>query len=77
MAMKAKLTRVDDGAVLVLDKPLLDRLNLAADAEVELSTDGDVLTMTPIRDAERQRLFEQSAAKVLEKHAGLFDRLSK
>ena len=77
MAMKAKLTRVDDGAVLVLDKPLLDRLNLAADAEVELSTDGDVLTMTPVRDAERQRLFEQSAAKVLEKHAGLFDRLSK
>lgn len=77
MGMRAKIKRVDEETVLVLDQPLLDRLGLDVDGEVELSTNGDVLTVTPIRDADRDRLFEESAAKVLEKHAGLFQRLSK
>jgi antitoxin component of MazEF toxin-antitoxin module len=75
--MKAKLTPVDEGAMLVLDRPLLQKLGLGGDAEVELSTNGDVLTVTPVRDEERERLFRESADKVLQKHAGLFRRLSK
>ena len=77
MNMKAKLTRVDEGAVLVLDRPLLEKLGVDSDGEVELCMNGDVLTVTPVREAERERLFQQSAAKVLQKHAGLFERLSK
>ena len=75
--MKAKLTRVDEGAVLVLDRPLLEKLGLEDDSEVELAMNGDVLTVTRARDAEREHRFRQSAEKVIEKHAGLFERLSK
>ena len=75
--MKAKIKRVEEGVTLVSDQPLFDQLGLADGAEVELSTNGDVVTVTPVRDEDRERRFRQSAEKVIEKHAGLFDRLSK
>lgn len=64
--MKAKLTRVDEGERLGLD-----------DADLDLATNGDVLTVTPDRDAEREHRFRQAAEKVIEKHVRLFERLSK
>lgn len=75
--MKATIKRVEGGVLLVSDQPLLEKLGVDSDGEVELSMNGDVLTVTPIRDAESERLFERSAAKILQKHAGLFERLSK
>lgn len=75
--MKTKLTPVAEGAVLVLDETLLEKLGLQGNSEVELSTNGDSLVMTPVRDAERERRFRESAARVTEKYAGLFQRLSK
>jgi len=57
MIMKTKLTRVDEGAALLFDRPLLEKLGLHDDAEVELSMSGDVLTITPVRDAVREQLF--------------------
>ena len=73
--MKATIKRVEEGVTLVSDAPLF--ADLEDGTEVELSMNGDVLTVTPVRDPERERLFEQAAAKVLAKHAGLFERLSK
>jgi antitoxin component of MazEF toxin-antitoxin module len=75
--MKGKIKRIAEGVLLVSDEPLLDQLGLDDDSEVELSTNGDVLTVTPIRDLEREHLFRQAAEQVLETHAGLFRRLSK
>jgi len=74
--MRKKLTRVGSNVALVLDKPLLKQLGLAENAEVELSTNGDVLVMTPVRDVVRQRRFRESAGKITGKYAGVFRRLS-
>lgn len=74
--MRKKLTRTGNSVALVLDKPLLEQLGLDADGEVELSTNGDVLVVTPIRDAVRERKFRKSAEKIASKYAGLFRRLS-
>ena len=74
--MKKKLTRSGNSVALVLDKPLLEQLGLEENAEVELSTNGDVLVVTPVRDVVRQRRFRKSAEKITEKYAGLFRRLS-
>jgi antitoxin component of MazEF toxin-antitoxin module len=74
--MKKKLSRTGNSVALVLDKPLLEQLGLDENSEVELSTNGDVLVMTPVRDAIRERKFRKSAEKIATKYAGLFRRLS-
>ena len=75
--MKKKLTRTGNSVALVLDKALLERLGLDETSEVELSTNGDVLVVTPVRDAAREKRFRKSAEKVANRHAGLFRRLAK
>lgn len=73
--MRKKLTRTGNSVALVLDKPLLSQLGLDEASEVEVSTNGDVLVVTPVRDAPRDRKFKKSAEKITAKYAGLFRRL--
>src|SRR6266567_1635961 len=74
--MIKKLTRTGNSVALVLDKPLLEHLGLDENAEVELSTNGQVLVVTPRRDPARERKFRKSVEKINQKYAGLFRRLS-
>jgi antitoxin component of MazEF toxin-antitoxin module len=74
--MIKKLTRTGNSVALVLDKPLLDQLGLDENAEVELSTNGQVLVVTPTRDPARERKFRKSLDKINQKYAGVFRRLS-
>lgn len=74
--MIKKLTRTGNSIALVLDKPLLDELGLDENAEVEVSTNGQVIVITPKRSAARARRFRDTADKINRKYAGLFKRLS-
>ena len=74
--MIKKLTRTGNSVALVLDKPLLDQLGLDENAEVELSTNGQVLVITPKRSAARERKFREVVAEINREYAGLFRRLS-
>jgi antitoxin component of MazEF toxin-antitoxin module len=74
--MKKKLTRTGNSVALVLDKPVLEQLGLDENSEVEVSTNGDVLVMTPLRSAARERKFRRSSDKINAKYAGLFRRLA-
>jgi len=40
---------------LVIDKPILELLQITADTLLELTTNGDAILITPIRDKLRQR----------------------
>ncbi len=75
--MKTKLTRIGNDVALVLDEPLLEELGLDENSEVEISTNGDVLVMTPLRGEAREKTFRRSAEKINAKYAGLFKRLAK
>jgi len=74
--MKKKLTRTGNSVALVLDKPFLEELGLDEESEVEVSTDGQILVITPERDPARQRKFRKAVEKINRKYAGLFRRLS-
>jgi antitoxin MazE len=74
--MIKKLTRTGNSVALVLDKPLLEELGLDENAEVELSTNGQVLVVTPKRSAARERKFRETVAEINQEYAGLFRRLS-
>ena len=74
--MIKKLTRTGNSVALVLDKPLLEELGLDEGSEVEVSTNGQVLIVTPKPDSARERKFRKSVDKINKKYAGLFKRLS-
>lgn len=74
--MIKKLTRTGNSIALVLDKPLLEELGLDENAEVEVSTNGQVIVITPKRSSARDQRFRKAVGKVNSKYAGLFKRLS-
>ncbi|PYQ28052.1 MAG: AbrB family transcriptional regulator [Acidobacteria bacterium] len=74
--MIKKLTRTGNSIALVLDKPLLEQLGLDENAEVEVSTNRQVIVVTPKRSSARDRKFRKAVDKINRKYAGLFKRLS-
>jgi antitoxin MazE len=74
--MKKKLTRTGNSVALVLDRPLLEQLGMSEGSEVEISSNGDVLVVTPVRDDGREARLRSAAARINERYAGLFRRLS-
>ncbi len=74
--MVKRLTRTGNSFALVLDKPLLEQLGIDEDTLLELSTNGDVLVVTPVRDRARERKFRKAVEKINKKYAGLFRRLA-
>jgi len=51
-------------------------LGLDEDAEVEVSTNGQIIVIAPKRSVARDRKFRNAAEKISRKYAGLFKRLS-
>lgn len=74
--MKKRLTRTGNSVAIVLDKPLLEAVGVDAGSEVELSTNGDVIVFTPVRDSRRRRKLEKILDELDEQYAGVFRRLA-
>lgn len=47
--MIKKLTKHGNSYAIIIDKPILDLLNLAPTATVEITTDGSSITITPVQ----------------------------
>jgi antitoxin component of MazEF toxin-antitoxin module len=74
--MIKKLTRHGNSLALVVDRPVLDLLKIDADTPLEISTDGQVLVVSPVRDAKRRKQFEKALAKVNDKYGRALKRLA-
>ena len=74
--MLKKLTKSGNSLALVIDKPLLDALGLNADTPLELSTDGDVLVVTPQRERKRTAKLRAVVSDAHERFGGVFRRLA-
>jgi antitoxin component of MazEF toxin-antitoxin module len=69
-----KLTRTGNSVALVLDKPLLEQLGLDENSDVELSTNGDVIVLTPVRGSARQKKLLKIMEELDDQYGGLFRR---
>jgi antitoxin component of MazEF toxin-antitoxin module len=58
------LTKHGNSLALVIEKPILELLGADADTPFEVSTDGQVLILSPVRDADRQASFKAALEKV-------------
>jgi antitoxin MazE len=74
-----KLVRHGNSRALVIDKPVLDLLNIGDDTEIEIITDGTLLIMRPMRDTDSTRThsFEMAAEEAVERYGSVFRKLSR
>ncbi len=70
------LTRTGNSLALVLDKPLLEATGITADSKLEVSTDGDVIVISPVRSKKRSARIRAVLDELDREHAGAFKRLA-
>jgi antitoxin MazE len=74
--MRKKLTRTGNSLALVLDKQLLDRVGIDADTPIEVSTNGQVIVVSPVRDHRRTRKLKKIVTEAHKRYGGVFRRLA-
>jgi antitoxin MazE len=75
--MIKKLTRTGNSIALVLDKQLLDAANLHPGDAVEVSTNGRVVVIAPVRSRRDTERLARGQERMHAKFAGAFRRLAK
>ncbi len=70
------LARHGNSLALVIDKAVLDLLNIRDDTPLEISTDGNVLVVTPLRNDERKQKFEDALQSVNARYSRTLKRLA-
>ncbi len=74
--MVKTLSRIGNSLGLILDRPVLELLQIDEDTPLEITTDGDVLTLRPVRSDKRGRV-RASTAKMVKAHAKTLAKLAK
>lgn len=74
--MQKMLIKHGNSLALVIDKPILDMLQISADTPLEVSTNGDQLLITPCRDKKRTKKLRDSLATINSKFADDLRRLA-
>ena len=74
--MRQKLTRTGNRLALVLDKRLLDRVGIDADTPLDVSTNGQVIVVSPVRGRRRITKLKKIVAEAHSRYGGVFRRLA-
>lgn len=74
--MLKTLTKHGNSLALVIEKPILDLLGAEADTPFDVTTDGQALVLTPVKDTNRQAIFKASLDKVNQKYAKTLKKLA-
>jgi antitoxin component of MazEF toxin-antitoxin module len=74
--MTKTLIRHGNSLALVIDKPILEMLQISADTPLTLTTDGISLLISPVRDEVRQEALRASLEKINRKFGDDLKRLA-
>ncbi len=74
--MQKKLTRHGNSLALVIDRGILELLNIDEQTPLEISTDGTLLLISPVRDEQRRQKLKQSIEKTNAKYGRALKRLA-
>ena len=76
--MAKRLQAIGNSSGVIIDKPILELLKITPDTELEISTDGERLIITPVRsEAYRTARIARAQKRVLKNHAPTFRKLAK
>lgn len=74
--MIKRLTKHGNSYALIIEKRIMELLGIDPETPLEISTDGDTLTVVPVRDEKRRKLVEAALAKTNAKYRKMLNRLS-
>jgi len=74
--MIKKLTKHGNSMALVLDRPVLDLLKIDNDTPLEITTDGSVLIISPLRDEARAARFREALEDANRRYGRALKRLA-
>jgi antitoxin MazE len=74
--MVKRLTKHGNSYALVIERPILDLLGIDPESPLEIITDGNTLTIAPVRDEKRRKLFESALAKTNKRYGGMLKHLA-
>jgi len=74
--MIKRLTRHGNSLALVIDRGVLDLLGIDADTPLDISTAGEVLIISPVRDEKRRKKFEEAVRETNRKYGRALKRLA-
>lgn len=74
--MIKKLTKHGNSYALILDRALLELLDIKADTPLLIRTDGHALIVVPTPKADRQEAFDAALEEINRKYKNLFARLA-
>ncbi|PIE66434.1 MAG: AbrB family transcriptional regulator [Desulfobacterales bacterium] len=58
------LTKHGNSLALVIEKPILELLGADAETPFDITTDGQTLILSPVKDAKRNKAFKDALKKV-------------
>ena len=70
------LSAVGNSLGLIIERPILELLNITKDTELEVRTDGDALIIRPLRKEKLERVPE-ATHRLMDKHDKVLDKLAK
>ena len=73
--MRKKLSTIGNSLGVVIEKPILELLDIDRETELEMTTDGQRLIIEPVR--QRRKGLLASAKKVMDAHDQTFRKLAK
>jgi len=74
--MIKKLSKHGNSLALVIDRPVLDLLEIDEGTPLEISTDGRALVVTPVVDEARRKRFEEALASTNRRYGKALKRLA-
>ena len=63
------LTAHGNSSALIIEKGILELLNIKKDTALEVTTDGRSLIISPVSSSKREKKFREILAKINQRHA--------
>ncbi len=70
------LTKHGNSLALVIEKPVLELLGVDAETPFEITTDGQVLVLSPVKDLHRSEEFKAAVAKINSRYSKALKKLA-
>lgn len=73
--MRKRLVAIGNSLGVILERPILELLNIDRDTELEMTTDGEALILRPAKSARRKKVAD-SARRMMDIHDDTLRKLS-
>ena len=74
--MIKKMVQHGNSSALIIDKPIMELLNIDSKTPLEISTDGKNIIISPVSDNKRMKKIENSLKKINKKHHNTLKKLA-